>query len=226
MRGKLVGLIIYIVIGAIFSLIGAYVLVFSLKIKDSGVESKGIIYSIQNSLGGKEAYIDYTVDGIEYKKNINPYIADMYVGKEVKLYYNPNFPEQMLVGVEIIFGLAALAMGTLIFSMGIFMGIIKIKKYSTNKKLLKNGRIIKASIEMIETSELYKSKRKRPYTIICRYIDDTDGKIYYKKSENIWYNPEPIIKERGIKSLLVYLDEMNPKKYYIPLDSIDKRIRI
>ncbi len=230
MRGKVaeaIAVIMNILIGAALVLIGIYLLTFSLEIKNNDVESKGIIYSIKDDTGkDSEAYISYTVEGTEYKKNINIYIADMFDKQEVTIYYNPNKPEQMLAGVEIIVGLACLSMGTLIFLIGFVMCIVKISRYSTNKKLLKKGRVIEASIEMVEQNSLSKLKgKRRPYIIICRYIDDIDGKTYYKKSQNIWYDPQSIIDERKIKTLSIYLDLINPKKYYIPLDSISKKLR-
>jgi len=40
-------------------------------------------------------------------------------------------------------------------------------------------------------------------------------------SDNIWFDPEPIIHEKGITSLPVYIDPENPKNYFVSVKDIE-----
>ena len=71
--------------------------------------------------------------------------------------------------------------------------------------------------------EVFRYNGRNPYQIICK-SDNLEISEYV--SENIWCNPETIIKERNITSFPVYLDPENPKKYYLSTEEIDKYIQL
>ena len=59
---------------------------------------------------------------------------------------------------------------------------------------------------------------------ICYYqnmiiINTKDEEV---KSENLWDNPEYIIKEKNITTFPVYIDTTNRKKYHLSLEDIEK----
>ena len=57
---------------------------------------------------------------------------------------------------------------------------------------------------------------------ICTRKDNVTGEVRTFKSENLWDNPEYIIKERNITTFPVYIDINNRKKYYLSLEEFEK----
>ena len=94
-----------------------------------------------------------------------------------------------------------------------------------NKKNLKNnGNVVVANYLKTSINYTVSYNREHPYNIECEWKNNADGNIYFFKSENLWINPEPIIKERNIKTFNVYTDKKKMKKYYVDVSSVTDKI--
>lgn len=89
--------ILIFLFGAVFLAVGIYISCFSTK---GLVETTGVIDRIEtrietNHAGSDEdhdVYVSYTVDGQSYTSLSNVYSSSYRVGKEIKIFYDPNDP--------------------------------------------------------------------------------------------------------------------------------------
>ena len=87
-------------------------------------------------------------------------------------------------------------------------------------QLLANGSYVYADIDGVIRNTSVAINHMHPYNIRCQWNNPSDGNIYLFKSENIWFNPEYILKNKNITALKVYFDRANPKRYFISLDKL------
>ena len=88
--------------------------------------------------------------------------------------------------------------------------------------MLETGDKIYADFKEVTINYSYSVNTRHPYIIICTGKDSVTGEVRTFKSENLWDNPEYIIKERNITTFPVYIDINNRKKYYLSLEEIEK----
>ncbi|QIQ20896.1 hypothetical protein [Zophobihabitans entericus] len=93
-----------------------------------------------------------------------------------------------------------------------------VSKYRANKKrdeLLRSGRAVEAKIENVNMNMMYSSSGRNPYIITCRWSDALNpDEVYQFRSENIWYDPKSMLTK---DTMTVYLDQKNPKRYYMDI---------
>ncbi len=155
-------------------------------------------------------YVDYKVDGVEYTHVKMPYYKkNMEEGKDIKIYYesdNPGLPiKKESINFWLVFGLgmACIAIGV---GCPHLIKAIKIKGLS---KLKRTGRCIKVPI--VELSSNF---------VVCIGEDPVTGqneRFEWKFSEATLYN------RMDFDDLLrVYIDEKDPKKYYVDIKAVTK----
>lgn len=170
----------------------------------------------------KDVYVTYNFDGQEFNELLHFYSSGMRVGQETNIYVNPKFPNRIQSkGISFlwifffIIGFVFLIPGLIIFR------LIK-KKKRLSKKLLADGTKVYAEISEITINGSYTVNDKNPFIIICKWVDPLTGLFYFYKSEDIWFNPETILRDRNIKELPVYIDRENPKNYVVSLEEIER----
>lgn len=216
---------LFTIIGGIFVILGTNIVMSDLQFRKTAVEDTAIVSNIESYRDSDgdvsyNVYVDYTVSGVEYKdKKINYYTSGMSVGKEITIYYNADSPEEIRTSGEGTIGLIFVCIGSISTLIGLIMISRKMGRIILKNNLIKNGRKIDADIEEIELNTSYSVNRRNPFVIICKWTDDK-GKTYFCKSENIWQDPNPIIEEKKITKLSVYVDENNYNKCYVSVDEI------
>ncbi|OPZ89418.1 MAG: hypothetical protein BWY74_02732 [Firmicutes bacterium ADurb.Bin419] len=167
----------------------------------------------------------YTVDGSQYERPLNFYSSGMYVGEEISIYYLPEQPNRILAksSLSLLFLLFPLA-GLIAASIGFTMLFKKVMRIRNHKYLLENGEVVNAEITKVIYKKNYSVNGVSPYVITCKWIDPSTGIYYFFTSDHIWFDPEPIIIERDIKNLPVYIDRYNPKKYSVSLEELEKMV--
>lgn len=93
--------------------------------------------------------------------------------------------EHMMAASGIVFG-----------GIGIGMIFYKFHKADEKDRLLQTGEKIYANFRDVTLNYSYSVNRRNPYIIICTGKDDVTGEGRTFKSENLWDNPEYIIKEK------------------------------
>lgn len=94
----------------------------------------------------------------------------------------------------------------------------KNKKLAT--RLKQSGKIVVATINDIYIDTRLKVQGRSPYVISCQWVDPMfRDKIYIFKSESIWFDPREYVNG---KTMVVYIDETDPKKYYVDISFLPK----
>ena len=220
--------IIFASIGTIFVIIGLVIFgsVFNYANK---VDTIGTITEISsyrdtnNHNRDHEVYVSYTVEGKKYESKLNGYSSNFYKGKEIKIYYDKDNPNEIgMKSLDLLF-LMFPGIGLVCLIIGGTGLLVKHNKKKLEKRLRENGELIYANYNETILNTSYQINGKCPYNIICEWDNPLDSKKYIFKSKNIWINPEKIIKEKNIKQFPVYIDN-NKKKYTIDVDILTENI--
>ncbi len=231
LKAKKIGILV-----ALF-IIGLVLIAVSLVIKNSKnkiekVYTNGVISDIVEKRGSGsnktsyKVYVSYYAEGKEYTSELNYYNSFEHVkGKTIRIYYDKN--NVTSIGTEsgdstLIIVLASL--GSVLLAIGIVVSIVFITKRNKNNRIIKNGELINAKyVKSIVDSKNSFLMKLRLYAIVCEWINPEDGKKYSFKSNPIEVNPEPIIKEKGIIDIPIYVDMNNKSQYIFKLDEIIKK---
>ena len=224
---ELIVSIVFSFTGLLFMIGGIWLSVAEFDKKDRFVQHTAIISNIERYIDSDgytahRAYVDYTVSGVQYDDvPLNYYSSGMYIGKEAIIYYDPDNPRNIIAGggAEYLF-LIFPAIGAMFFIIGASIGIVKFKKANGKKRLMEYGELIYADIEQIGLNSSYSVNGRSPYLIYCHWTDPDSLTTYTFKSPNIWGNPEPQMKAKGLTNIPVYIDRGNPKKYYVSVDEL------
>jgi len=220
-------------IGIVFALVGAgviiggiFTVISTVKFKETAVQTTATIVSVSKSTDSDgdtsyKIYLTYNVDGEMYNGSYSTssYVAE---GSTKTIYYDGNNPARMKTTTSPIGGTITVVMGIPFCAVGLGMIFHKRNKARGKKKMLETGDKIYADFKEVTINYSYSVNNKNPYIIICTGKDNATGKIRTFKSENLWDNPEYIIKERNITTFPVYIDINNRKKYYLSLEEIEK----
>lgn len=164
----------------------------------------------------KVAYTDKQNDKHEYVPNFSSSPAGYEIGEQVKINYDPQDPDKAqldglseYIGVFIMGGLGLVF--TVVGGIGVFVAR---RNHAATMRLKETGQLVQADIVSIEQNKFVKiNKRYYPFRIFCNWKDPLTGMHYTFKSRMIVNDPRPLL--AGRKTLNVYIDPNNPKKYYM-----------
>ena len=98
---------VFAVIGIVM-IIGSFVLLHTMnRFEQNAYEVDGVITDIEIRYGSDDkidydVYVKFWYDGEEFEdRRISSYSSDMYVGKEITLMYNPNYPDRLEIKASI-----------------------------------------------------------------------------------------------------------------------------
>lgn len=218
--------IIFSVVGAGIIIGGIFSAVSTSKFKGTAVETTATVISVSKHTDSDgdtsyTVYVSYTVDGTMYNNNYSTssYISE---GSRVKVYYDKNNPSIMKTTTSSFGGIIMSIFGIPFCAVGLALLFNKINKMGGKKKLIETGDKIFAEFQEVIVNYSYSVNNRCPYNIICKGRDNITGQTRTFKSENIWDNPEYIIREKNITTFPVYIDTNNPKKYYLSLEGIEE----
>ncbi|WP_392560111.1 hypothetical protein [Orbus mooreae] len=108
-----------------------------------------------------------------------------------------------------------LGMGVVFLLIGVVPLIMSIRRKNLNAQLLQTGRAIQAKVTSVEFNQALTVNGRNPFVIYCQWSDPlASNTLYLFRSGNIWFNPSDFIKN---ETVTVYIDENNPKNYYVDL---------
>jgi len=217
--------ILFFLFGAVTAAVLAYMAAQDMEFEASATECIATISRIEErGCHGSmrkdcsyTAYVKYVVDGKEYERDLRHYSSGMYTGKVVTVYYNPDNPGEISHG-----GITALLpfilFALLFVVIGAVMMLFALRRYLLRRELLRCGNIVRAEFDSVMPGSS-KVNDMSSYIIRCKWTDKR-GDAYVLDSENLWFDPAPIIEEKRIKKFPVYMDPQNPKRYYISVDEL------
>lgn len=220
------------IMGIVFALVGAGFIIGGIfatssiaKFKETAVQTTATVVSVSqhtDSDGDTSyiVYLTYNVDGEMYNGS---YSTSSYVteGSTETVYYDRNNPASMKTTSSLGVGITMTLFGIPFCAIGLGIIFHKLNKASGKKKMLETGDKIYADFKEVTINYSYSVNNRHPYIIICTGKDNVTGKVRTFKSENLWDDPEYIIKERNITTFPVYIDVTNRKKYYLSLEEFE-----
>lgn len=216
---------IFAVIGIILLISSVIVFIYNQRFISEAEEISGIVERIEayrNSDGdiNHRVYVSYAYGGKQYDNvRVNFYSSNMYEGKEITLYCDPENPGKVIVKGSDLFAVIILAaMGIIFTCIGVIPILVSIRRKAEKNKIRNTGRALYATIDEITYNKSYTVNGRHPYVIFCNYRDDYKDIVYRFKSENLWVNPEPVLTVGS--TVKVYVDENNYKKYYVDAESM------
>lgn len=218
--------LIVLILGLVFFSVGIIIVGLREYVRNSFVEFKktahtttGYISSIKvyYSKDYKEehsVFVEYTVDGQVYEKELNYYDSSMYEGQSMEIYYNPEHPgdsriEEGHFGIFHIVGILFSVLGMIFISYCI---IHRIKIY----RILKHGICVKGTIIDIIPDTNVIIWGKYPNKIDVEYIDSKTGAKYLYRSDSTINKSVQIVGA----TVNVYVNPQDESEYYVDLKSV------
>lgn len=98
--------------------------------------------------------------------------------------------------------------------------LIKAKQNTTKTQDLRiNGSKITATIQHIGINSSVSVNGISPYQIHGQWLNPESSEVEIFKSEDLWYDPTPYIKDEKVT---VLIDRKNPKRYHVDLSFLPK----
>ncbi|HOM02353.1 MAG TPA: DUF3592 domain-containing protein [Acetivibrio sp.] len=218
--------IIFAAVGLIPTIIGVILGINHFNFLKSAVKTTAVITKIDSyrDFDGDRHYnvqIKYFVEGEEYYDTLGYYSSGMREGKEITVYYDPDNPENVQSTGSMISDIVLVVIGLIFTAIGVSFIISQVNKSRLRERLMATGQLVYADINEVILNKNYTVNGKHPYIITCSWKDPYTGLFYFFNSDNIWFDPEPIIKENGITTLPVYIDPENPKKYFVSTEDVE-----
>ena len=214
----------------IFALAGlvAIIVAIALAISDANFRSSANettatitdIWASRNS-DGEGSYtvnVRFFAGGREYGGALGYWHSGMAIGNEVKVYYNPNNPQDFRSNGGSVASWIVMALGVVFFVVGFIPYLISKKRKALKKYLLANGKRIMATVNDVVWGNVYVNNRPC-YNIICEYKDESTGNVYMFKSENVWITLPRLGEGQAMPYISVYVDCNDYSKHYVDVDS-------
>ncbi|MBU1718123.1 MAG: DUF3592 domain-containing protein [Bacteroidetes bacterium] len=220
--------IFLIAFGLLFIIIGIVMLVNNQSFRSNAIIVEGTVVEMRiktsdRGSGMEAPVIDYkAADGSEhtYLSTSFSYPPQYEVGEKVKVYCNPNNPDDATIGSGSVFPIIFVIVGIFPFLIGVLLLRYKIRKVKTNTILLQTGQKIQADIISIDYNRGLTVNDKNPLQIECQWLQAFDNTVYVFRSDNLWFDPRPFLGDRT--QLDVYIERENPKKYYVDVSFLPK----
>ncbi len=214
-RNNLIFSIIFLIFGLIllgFSSIDIY---RSRNIIKSRAGTYATVESI--NLRTNTTIVKYTIGEQTYLNELKVIDTSLVVGDKIIIYYDYNNPYDVIIRAQAIYMIVYVSLGSLFILIFLIILIITIKKMHRDNKLKKHGNKIDANIDKIIVN---RSVFRCPYKLECSY---TVGKKTYRFVNNsVLFDIKDVVNDKNIKTVPVYIDGKNYKKYYIDLYDLEK----
>lgn len=150
----------------------------------NGVKTDAIIVDIDSYYTADRdlrhvATVEFQVEGVTYRGELNEYWSSMKVGQVIPVYYNPENPNEFVFGkMSWVLLLCFGGMGSVVTFIGLYTGITAIRFNAKLRRLSENGRKITATITEVRQMSNVRINGKYPTTIYCK---DEYGHEYKQK---------------------------------------------
>lgn len=116
--------------------------------------------------------------------------------------------------------------GLVFFLIGVALLFWIYRKERIKRTLISSGRVIYAQIQGVDINYRVRYNGKCPYNITCSWNDSSTNITYFFTSENLMFDPSPVLNEQGIQEIQVYIDPNHIKRYYVNTEPIESRVVI
>lgn len=191
----------------------------SQKLMREGVYTEGIVTNMRyNNSGSASPTIEFDTEKFGHQV----YYSSMYssppayaVGERVKLWYDPEHPQKVVMSGLDLWLLPAIFGGFfLVFGSIGYIGLAKQWRNSRRQDWLQRyGKTIEATFTEVRINHSVRINTRSPYYIVCQWFDPYSNKIYNFESESIWFNPEGFVP----KTIKVRVNPKDFREYKVDL---------
>lgn len=168
-------------------------------------------------------FVDDEGEQITFRSSVGTNPPSYQKGERVEVLYHSGNSTDATINGFIALWLGPMICGILglvFFLIGFVPYLLGRRSKKRKAELLQTGRHIQATIDSVGLNTSLKVNGRSPYVIYCQWVDPLHkDQLHQFRSENIWFNPEPFIKEEQIS---VYIDEQKPKRYYVDIRFLPK----
>ncbi|MDR1598953.1 MAG: hypothetical protein LBS11_03655 [Oscillospiraceae bacterium] len=90
------------------------------------------------------------------------------------------------------------------------------------ENLRSGGMKVDAIIDEVRPLFGYSYDSSCPFIIVCRW--EHEGMVYIYRSEYISFNPTKYFADHDIKTMPIYVDRYNPKRYYMDINVLTRNV--
>ncbi len=162
-----------------------------------------------------DVFVSFYVDGKKYDGEINSYNSGMHVGNRIKIYYNPDDPDDFISESDANGNIVAILIGTIFALVGIIPIVVMIINSITKNKMIHDGESIQAQIDAVQMNTSIRVNGRCPWNIYCSCFDTMTGEKHLFKSKNFYGEFTGAFEQAGITTVNVYIKPGNYKKYYV-----------
>ncbi len=192
------------------------------------------------------SFVDTTGQTITFTLSISSSMPTYQVGEKVSVLYDKNNSQSAKINTffQLWFGpIIMTVLGVIFFLVGLLVLIKQKRKTELKNELLSRGTKILAKVTSVETinpSRDFENSALRPlstlafgtrrgysyrpniqttYQIVAQWLNPSNNQMYVFKSDDLTYNPESVVLGKDID---VYIDPINPQKYYMDISTLPK----
>lgn len=203
--------------GAVFLIAGGFWARSDAQFFETALQTQGeIVRFTSDTDGHQHPVVAYTVDGEEYRQELNYYTSSMRVGDAVMMYYTADAPHQAR-GKGVSGGAVFLLVGGIFFLIGGVGFLFATLPAVGKKRLRKNGECVSARVTAVTRIDNVQVNSVVPYRVFCK-----TGVIPELAEQTL---KSPMVYRELPQSLVgtavqVYVEPKRHKRYLVDIDSL------
>ncbi|GAB4207913.1 MAG: hypothetical protein Fur006_66240 [Coleofasciculaceae cyanobacterium] len=158
---------------------------------------------------------------IEFQSSVGSHPPSYSKGQKVEVLYQPTNPQDARISskdssdsiLSVIFtGIGGIF---ILIGTGVFLpGLLKGRK---DKYLKKHGMPIETEYQRVQTDTWLTVTGRHSSRVVTQWQNPSTGELHIFKSDHLWSDPSSYIENEKITKITVFIEEGNPKKYYVDL---------
>ncbi len=224
MRSLMIFFGIFASIGAICLLVALFFTYKTVTKISSWQEAPATLVGFDRNSNNPTVEFSYNNQKIQFHSTFSS--SDMETGQTLQVHFPPGEPEGaeiknffMLWFLPLFLGIFALTFG----GVGFFGLSRQMKKLGAKRELFDNqkGKKLSLPISDITQDTSFKVNGRSPYIVITQWVNPLTNVMHEFKSDYVWYHPGTLLGNQ--KQMDVYIDENDPKRYYMDTTFLPKK---
>jgi hypothetical protein len=166
---------------------------------------------------------------VEFTSSVGTSPPSYSIGEKVEIRYLSNEPKNAIINNFLTLWLTPLIFSGIgivfiLIGGGFATSLFFIQQKERNDEYLKQyGTTIETELQDIQINRNLTVNRMHPYHIFTQWQNPNSSEILIFRSNNIWFDPSDYLQDRKIT---VFIDQNNPKNYYVDLSFLPEINRL